>query len=149
LVEVNPDVTGQKLKKLLYESCTSSTRSRYGLINRKKAMDIVRRKTFIQIEKSEVLTQSPKRRWVDQQLRSQCKRALSLDRTVQGLVAWNTAEQFLDILKNAADEELVSYSNFEHFDVSHIEAKPIFFETLFNHPNLTWASAMDINYFNI
>lgn len=149
MLGVNPELDAQELKKLLYESCNATRGSRYGLMDAKKAMRLAENSTTIQRYKPTAVDQNLNQKWIDQRLRSQCERASDLGRMVQGLVASATREKLDQLVQTSTTEEIRTCTKFAYFNVAHIEAEPTFFEKLLVHPDLAWASAVDVNYFDL
>lgn len=149
LLEANPALSSAQLKNLICQSTQPTTGSRYGLVDGPKAMEAAHRRHLVAIKYDEMDEVSVERCCVDWSLENQCKRAARMGRNLKGLVSLENAA-VATALKNLKDAPSVKdCKRFDHFNVVYTDAPAAFFEKLFEHPDLLWASAVDVNYFDL
>lgn len=146
MLSVNPELGARQLKTLICISTNPLYGSRYGGIDAQKAMALAKSDVIDagNLSKERVSEFHPQ--WIDQRLRNQCEEAAELGRRVQGLLATGTEAGMSRLCKDLAIEV---NTDFAHFHVARVEAQPELFEALFTHRDLAWASAVDVNYFDL
>ncbi|PWL31089.1 S8/S53 family peptidase [uncultured Roseivirga sp.] len=148
ILEINPDLTAYDLKRRILNHCSPHTGSRFGVLGGKKSQksDQYFRSghSYNQPHRSEFSAG-----WVDPVLTGEYKRANQLGRSLKALVSL-TSLKITPTDLSLFDDPLVSTcEKFNHLNVVCIDARPVFFEVLFVHPDLAWASSLDLNYFDI
>ncbi|MCO6358755.1 S8 family peptidase [Roseivirga pacifica] len=148
ILEINPDLTAFDLKRRILNHCSPHTGSRFGFLDGKKSEE------SDQHFRSDHSYNQPHRSgfsagWVDPVLTGEYKRANQLGRSLKALVSLISLKITPTDLSVFDDPLVSTYEKFNHLNVVCIDARPAFFEVLFAHPDLAWASSLDLNYFDI
>ncbi len=142
MIETNPVATSEQLRSALYGSGVPSESSRFGRINARQAMNLVKQTQPAEKKLNPAVNLSFTKSWIDPRLEYQCMEALKGGREVAALVSGSG-----EVLPER--HGISSMKTFKNFDISHVVANAAFYDMLFDRPDLKWASAVDINYFDL
>lgn len=146
ILEANPDLTAFDLKKRILNHCSPHAGSRYGMLVS------VREKQYKTCESSvedEQPTSGFKCSWIDPVLTGEFKRAKQLGRNLKALASLTSLKNTPADLSLFDNPSVSTCEKFNHLNVVYIDARPAFFDILFAHADLAWASSLDLNYFDI
>lgn len=148
LLETNPELSAPELKSLICLRSRPAAGSRYGLVDMENAMEPIATHQFAKVKSVASPSLDFTHGWVDWSLESQCKRATRSGNNLRGLISMINMEKQA-IFQDLNDSSVTAYEPFNHFNVIYIDAQAAVFEKLFRHPDLLWASAVDVNYFDL
>lgn len=149
LLSTNSCMSGRQLKALLCESTIPLEGSLYGRLDAQKAMHLAKSGAIHARSLPKENVSDFRLQWVDQRLRNQCEEAAELGRRVRGMLATDTEAGLSRLCGGLSHQAREVNTDFAHFHVACVEAQPKLFKALFTHPDLAWASAVDVNYFDL
>jgi hypothetical protein len=152
LFHANPEATPFEVKQAIYNSCTPTSGSRYGIINTEKALrNILTSSAQFKIDEIDVyeygyVNPSP---YISSSVKRQCIHAVKLNRKVQSLVLAKDTLALMQRLAQYYSKDEFTFEFFDGLNIAHVKATTLIYEKLFNLPELQICSEIDINYFDI